>query len=381
MVDTVKIVISGYYGYSNCGDEAVLLSILLALQEQGDREGIRYDPVILSSNPELTAKMYGVKSVHRMKLLEIMRAIALSDGLISGGGSLLQDATSWRTIPYYLSIIKLAQWLGKPTFIYGQGVGPIHQCKFYPFIRKTLGGSQLLTVRDEESKSLLCAIGLPNNSIHVVSDPVMGLASCASKPYRLINDTREEKTYTIGVSVRFWNKDRSELDALAQTLLMLVISESVRIRFLPFHYHVDFKASEYVISRIPEQYHTSIVVVKEFTDPLEMLKQVSECDVIIGMRLHSLIYAATQHIPMVGISYDPKIDQFLDRLHMKPSSSTATFDVNLVYEDIVQLMNHREKWVDAKQDVINELKQTAQLPSKMISSYYRDLYDKMALKG
>ena len=75
--------------------------------------------------------MYGVKAYHRMKPGSLIRALREADGLISGGGSLLQDATSSKTIPYYLAVLKIAQWLGKPTFIYSQGIGPVSRPMFY----------------------------------------------------------------------------------------------------------------------------------------------------------------------------------------------------------------------------------------------------------
>lgn len=117
-----KLVISGYYGFRNSGDEAVLKSILTALEEESQRSNITIEPIVLSGDPESTTAMYGVRSVHRMKLKEVREALKESDGLISGGGSLLQDATGLKSIPYYLGVIKLAQWLKKPTFIYAQGL-------------------------------------------------------------------------------------------------------------------------------------------------------------------------------------------------------------------------------------------------------------------
>ena len=118
-----KIVISGYYGFRNSGDEAVLKSILLALKDEGGAQGVLIEPIVLSGDPAWTTEMYGVKAVHRMKPLDLLKAIGSCDGLISGGGSLLQDVTGGKTIPYYAGIIKLAQLLGKPTFIYAQGIG------------------------------------------------------------------------------------------------------------------------------------------------------------------------------------------------------------------------------------------------------------------
>ncbi|MFX3634067.1 MAG: polysaccharide pyruvyl transferase family protein, partial [Candidatus Pristimantibacillus sp.] len=170
-----RIVISGYYGFRNSGDEAVLRSILLALAEQGPAEGVRIVPIVLSADPAWTSQMYGVEAVHRMRPAEVWKALRGSDGLISGGGSLLQDATGTKTIPYYTGIIKLAQLLGKPTFIYSQGIGPVSRRWMDPMIRDVMKRSKYVSVRDAESAELLGRIGVPHGRIEVVPDPVMGL--------------------------------------------------------------------------------------------------------------------------------------------------------------------------------------------------------------
>ncbi|OMD20616.1 polysaccharide pyruvyl transferase family protein, partial [Paenibacillus odorifer] len=163
-----KIVISGYYGFHNSGDEAVLQSILIALQQHAQAAGIEIEPIVLSIDPEWTSATYGVKSVHRMKLVEVRQAIYESSGLISGGGSLLQDVTGSKSIPYYLGIIKLAQWMGKPTFIYAQGIGPVHRKLFHPLIKSVFRKCTYISVRDEQSRELLLSMGLEQKNIEVV---------------------------------------------------------------------------------------------------------------------------------------------------------------------------------------------------------------------
>lgn len=358
------IVISGYYGFNNSGDEAVLQSILLALKEQGKAAGIHIKPVVLSVNPELTRTMYGVDSVHRMKLGQIWKALKASDGLVSGGGSLLQDVTGTKTIPYYTAIIKMAQWLGKPTFIYSQGIGPVNRRVFDPFIRSAFRASEYISVRDEESAQLLRTIGLTKEAIDVVPDPVMGL------PLRAAETDSKSEVPLIGVSVRFWNENRSELDGLAKALRQVLIErESARVRFLPFHLPSDQKASEYVIAQLGDIATDRIEVARGVTHPQDMLGEVSRCSLLVGMRLHSLIYAASQYVPMVGISYDPKIDQFLNRLDMKAAASTESFSHGKVASEMVSLLDGAEAWKQEKHDAIERLKLQAQQPAQRIAAF------------
>lgn len=187
--------------------------------------------------------MYGVRAVHRMKLKEVREAIKESDGLISGGGSLLQDATGLKSIPYYLGVIKLAQWLKKPTFIYAQGIGPVNRKMFNPMIRSVFKACKYVSVRDEQSAEYLRGLGLQWNQIHVVPDPVMGLPLPEAKAEDVSSVAVNAQTANvhtelpvIGVSVRFWESDRKELTAIAAGLKKLCSKRPFTCVFYPFTY-------------------------------------------------------------------------------------------------------------------------------------------------
>lgn len=371
-----RLLISGYYGFDNSGDEAVLLSILQALQLQ---EEIPIEPVVLSNDPAATAARYGVESVHRMKPGALWQAVRSCDGLISGGGSLLQDVTGSMTIPYYLGILRLAQQLGKPTFIYSQGIGPVHRRKFYPLIRSVLRKVRYLSVRDEQSAELLVKMGIEREVIDVVPDPVMGLG--AEQPDNLAQhrqqmmDSMAPMKPTIGVAVRYWETDRSDLRFIAETLRLVVDKRDAKLLFLPFHEPEDEQASHEVIRWMEEMTNPSAAldteVVTGLRHPQQMFDRAGTCDVMTGMRLHALIYAASQFVPMAGISYDPKIDHFLNRLHMAPVGTTKSLDPKRASEAILALIDGRESWMKDKEALINDLKRKSQIPAQQIGKFLR----------
>ncbi|WP_405117186.1 polysaccharide pyruvyl transferase CsaB [Paenibacillus sp. FSL K6-1217] len=378
-----KIVISGFYGFRNSGDEAVLQSILNALRKQSQAAGITLEPVVLSIDPEWTAATYGVESVHRMKLGEVRRALSESAGLISGGGSLLQDVTSSKTIPYYLGIIKLAQWMGKPTFIYAQGVGPVNRKLFHPLIKSIFRKCAYISLRDEQSRLLLQSMGLNIDEIDVVPDPVMGL--------ELPKDMQTEHTdagsvagdtpdsglqggpATVGVSVRFWEQSRQELDALAEGLVKASAVQPLHVRFLPFHHSADNEASRYVMQKMGrgiEDNGGSVTIREDALHPLQMLQEVSRCQALIGMRLHSLIYAAGQRVPLLGVSYDPKIDHFLERVACQPVGKTDTLEADKVAAGVLELLSSGESWRQEREPLIAALVQAAEAPARRIAQYF-----------
>ena len=96
-----EIAISGYYGFSNAGDEAMLAAMIEVIGDLAPEAII----TVISGNPDDTRRRHGVQAVHRLDVPAVMRLLKRSKLLISGGGSLLQDVTSERSLYYYLGVM------------------------------------------------------------------------------------------------------------------------------------------------------------------------------------------------------------------------------------------------------------------------------------
>lgn len=166
-----KVCISGYYGFDNAGDEAILLAMIQGLQKEFPDIEIS----VLSNNPEKTEAEYGVKAYDRWKWWQIQKAIMEADILISGGGGLLQDVTGRKSIMYYTHVMKMALHRKRPVFIFSQGVGPVNDNWSRNHAAKVLRKAARITVRDEDSAALLHRWGLRRGRIHVTADPVLTL--------------------------------------------------------------------------------------------------------------------------------------------------------------------------------------------------------------
>lgn len=292
----MKVVISGYYGFDNIGDEAILKSIIASLK----KEKTDIEITVLSNNPKHTEKNYNVKSVNRWNLPNIYKELLNSDGLISGGGSLLQDITSSRSIVYYTSIMGLAKLAKKPIFIYAQGVGPINKKVNRSITKHFLDKVDYISLRDEDSANLVKSIGV-NKNIEVVPDPVMGL----DIPY--IEPVIRNKSYII-VSVRKWNNaDKGYLKNIA-IACDNIVKQGIDVLLLPMHGNLDEETSR-ELSMLMNQ---KVEILSSNMNMEEKLKYIKSAKLIIAMRLHALIFAGTVNTPMIGISYDPKIDSYLN---------------------------------------------------------------------
>ena len=364
------IVVSGYYGFQNSGDEAVLHAIVTALRDEAKALGAPAPRiVVLSGDPAETARLHGVEATHRMRPLAVLGALRRADALISGGGSLLQDVTSAKSVFYYLAVLRLGRWLRVPTFIYAQGVGPIRdRARFGPMIRSAFEKSRYISVRDEESKALVASFGVAAERVNVVPDPVMGMGLSLSSPPA--SGSGASASPRIGVSVRFWREDRSELARIAAALQSVLAGRAdAKVALLPFHLPSDKLASEFIADRLREAGYgpDRVEVHGGAAHPSDMLREVARCDLLVGMRLHSLIYAATAGVPPVAVSYDPKIDQFMRRLGDAPVGDTDGLDADALASAVLERLEvGKNAWYGEKRAAIEEMQQNSRAPAQQI---------------
>ncbi len=297
-----KIVLSGYYGFNNLGDEAVLAGITSLLKNKNKELKI----TVLSASPQKTAELYGVNAVSRSSIIQILAVLAEADLFISGGGSLLQDVTGSFSVPYYLGLAWLAKMQGSKTVYYAQGAGPLNKSWSRKLTALSLNRFELLGVRDQGSKELLKNTGV-KKEIKLTVDPVFALYDPLSNKRQQIKGKLE-----VGISVRPWSVDY--LDELAAGLNQFARKKNIKFILFPMHQGSDDQISlalkekleaESEIFELPEQ-------------PQKALKSFSQLDLFVGVRLHSLIFALLNQVPLLALSYDPKIEGLLSELDYLP---------------------------------------------------------------
>lgn len=297
-----KIVVSGYYGFNNLGDEAILAGITSLLKKQNSDIKI----TVLSASPKQTAELYNVNAVSRNSVLEIFSALAEADLFISGGGSLLQDVTGNFSVPYYLGLAWLAKIQGTKTIYYAQGAGPLNKKWSQKLTAFTLNRFNLIGVRDKGSEQLLKEIGVKKN-IKLTVDPVFGLHDPLNNKRQKIKGKIE-----IGISVRPW--PLKYLDELAAALNQFSQNKNIKFILFPMHQGSDEEVSYNLKNKLTAEAE----VYKLPEAPQKALKSFSDLDLFIGVRLHSLIFALLNKIPLLALSYDPKIEGLMSELDYLP---------------------------------------------------------------
>lgn len=307
----MRIALSGYYGFDNAGDEALLSAITMSLKRL--RPDLEF--LVLSGNPAKTAHLHDVQAVYYMNPWQVLLGLLRSDLLISGGGSIFQDVTSGRSLAYYISVVALAKLLGKPVIFYAQGVGPINR-PLSKFLMRLVGNRvDRITLRDQDSLMLLRQLGVDRPEIQVTSDPVFSLIPTGEDHQSIATqlDKLQPDLPVIGVSVRKWPALEGYQHTLARCLDHLV-DRGYQVLFIPMAYPEDLTESR----RVADLMEKPASLIEEDLHSREHLALIERLHFMIGMRLHALVFSASMGVPFAGISYDPKIDAFLKEFDLTP---------------------------------------------------------------
>lgn len=360
-MNSVKsILMSGYYGFDNSGDDAILKAIVKDIRKSDENIEI----VVLSNNPEKTREMYDVSAVNRFKLKEVFKSIRETSLLISGGGSLLQDVTSTRSLFYYLAIMTLAKMLKKPVMVYANGIGPINK-KINRFLtRLILNKVDLITLREDDSRGYIQDMNIYNENIMVTADPVFTLEPVSDNRVKdiLKAESIPLSEGFIGISIRKWKNDDGLIDIISRAIDYVTDKYNIKVLLIPMHYPEDLDISLKVLGNVKTE---DCFVLRDRYNVEEIMGIIKILDLIVAMRLHSLIYAATQEVPMVGLSYDPKVDGILSSLEMEHICHVEDLEYEKLVENIDDAWKRREELKDNLKRRDKELKKKALLNVKM----------------
>ena len=301
----MKFVISGYYGFNNSGDDALLLSIINGIKEAyGDS-----DITVLSNSPKDTEKQYGVRAINRYNLASMLYHMKNCDLLISGGGTLIQDATSTKSLLYYLFVIKLAKMLKKKVMLYANGIGPLNSFQNIEKTKRVLNETDLITLRDENSLKELEQIGEYDPVIKLTADPAFLLEADDKCDDILKSYGVPQDLPLMCISVRKWkNNPENFEEIIAQFCDDAYEKYGLFTVLMPMQQNVDFEIANNIKNKMKNR-----AVILGTNYPISTLMSVMrKMTVCVGMRLHTLIYAANSIVPTVGIVYDPKVSGFME---------------------------------------------------------------------
>ena len=342
------IVISGYYGFDNSGDDSILRAIIQEFKTF--YPSIRI--VALSKKPEETSKLYGIESVNRLDFIKIIRKIRHTKLLISGGGSLIQDVTSNKSLFYYLSIIKIAEFFKKKVMLYANGIGPVTNKNNYKHITSVLNNVDLITLREPSSYEEIKSYGVDKPEISITADPAFNLFTADDTEVNEIltkNGIPGDTPYCV-IALRPWKtmaQDFStQIASISEYLYNKYNIASVFVKMQPIH-------DTEITKRVFNEVSTKAFFIKESLTPTQLLGLINKAELTIGMRLHTLIYSIKCNTPAIGIVYDPKVDSLMDY-------SNHPYKVPVEDPNPLTLERYVDEIMDKKDDIKEQLKAVAE---------------------
>ena len=334
------ILVSGYYGYSNAGDEAILEALNQSVRRTSPGTGL----TVLSGNPAVTENTYGCRAVPRFSPWKLYRAVKNCDALISGGGSLLQDATSTRSLLYYLMVIRLAERRGKTVFLLANGIGPVRKRGNRKLVARAVREAQYITLRDPESAAELGSMGVERPDLAVTADPVYLLEpGDPAAAQNALNAAGVGSDPFAAISIRPWKNDAALEEKVAAICDGIVTQYGLKPLFIPMQQGVDDAMARRILGKMKEKGY----LLENTPRGRDIMAVLGKSRLVLSMRLHSLIFAANMAVPAVGISYDPKLDANLKLLGQPSAGTVETLEAGTALRLIGETLEHREERVSA----------------------------------
>jgi len=359
------IVISGYYGFSNMGDD----SLLLAFINKVKKEKTDINITVFSKKPQKMECIYGVKCVNRFNFFKIFKEIKNTKLLITGGGTLLQDSTSTRSFFYYLSIIKIAVHYNKKIFLYANGLGPINKKSNIKKIKKIIPLIDKISLREKESYEYLKNLGIKCDNVSISADPVFLLdnADCSQNEYLYLDHKLDNNKKYYIIATRGKNLPIGFENALLEVCQRIESEYHMTPIFVAMQEKVDYALAERLSSKIKNSITIKNLSANDFINFIN-----DKAEFVIGMRLHSAIYSMLASKPIIGIVYDPKIEYFFKYIESKYYIQIDEFDFDKFFYMVSSVLQHKNEITTHNEKKLYQLKKLAAKDIENINSLLID---------
>ncbi len=333
---STDVVISGYYGFRNSGDDSILKVIIDDLKTACPNVKI----TVLSQRPAETSRDFGIHSIDRFDFLTIWRLFKRTKLLISGGGSLIQDVTSSKSLFYYLSIINLAKHRGAKVMLYANGIGPLTKQRNLKYVKSTLEKVDYITLREQSSLEEITSIMSSPDKCEITADPAYNAnAEDGNKiALALQKDGVKEGEKFFAISIRNWGSlDPQAVDKICRFCEWVYNQYNIKPFVIPMQKKLDQAISAKISSALTVPHFVNL----KGYQPEVMMGIIGNAEFVLGMRLHTLIYAVKMGVPAIALDYDPKVAAVMKSAGLKYSQTVDSLDADKLCEYAREIIENR----------------------------------------
>lgn len=367
-------IISGYYGFRNIGDDALLMSIIKDLKVF--KPDIKL--LILSKIPIVTSRDFQVDSINRVNMLRVFQAMKISKVFIYGGGNLLQDNTSTRSLLFYLSMVWLAKKLKMKVMFYANGIGPLKKGLSRMLTKKIMNKVDVITLREQLSFTELEHMEIGKPRILLTADAALTVTdSCSASDEDILQHLGIQKdTPLLGISLRKYpGHEKFEHEKYEAVIAKVADHMAAAYGAFPVLIPMQHPDDLPILENVAAKMHHKCCIVKEKLNVFQTYSLISKMYVILGMRLHALVFSAVAAVPMVGLVYDPKIQGFLDCINQPSAGDVRLLEFDNLEKLAGQVWQNRDDISKQLESGIPALKEKARENAKVAVELITSSYE------
>jgi len=326
---STQLLLGGYFGCGNLGDDAILLGFLQLISNEG------FDVTVMAGSPEDTHRNYGVRTIPRKDAAAYKAALAQCEALVLPGGSIFQDASSTRSVLYYQQLVSAAKKANKRVVMLGQGVGPLTS-----FVGKRLASSAFraadaIAVRDPDSVNLIRQLGIPGSPT-LTGD----LAFLLPKPVadEDVQNFQVGGMRSIGIAPRPFGKSSGATVALYADLCRALFARQM----MPVLIEMDAAHDGPLILEIEKACRGKVPSLRRLATPMQLQSRMMRLDAVVAVRLHAGILAAALGVPPYLVGYDPKVTALAKQLDVPCAPSPDRLTAERLTDGLVEFLKQRD---------------------------------------
>lgn len=324
-----RLLLAGYFGAGNLGDDAILMGFVEGLRDKP------YEIRVIAGSPERVMRHYGLVAVPKMDMGAIKTAIDESDALVFPGGSIFQDVTSTKSVIYYSKLVDMAKKAKKKVIILGQGVGPLKGFVGKRFAAGAFNAADVVAVRDPASVATLKLIGYKGTP-RVTAD----LAFLLAKPEMPADGTSfgVANMKTIGINCRPVAGDKNIVKVFGDLVRLLY-----NAGYVPVMLPMDDVEDRKLLDDIAKAHGGKVPELKGISTPKQLQERIMRMEGLIAMRLHAGVLAATVDVPAYMVSYDPKVAAFANLMGYPAPPNVQGVTAQRIFDGFQTFIKDRDK--------------------------------------
>ncbi len=302
-----RVVVCGSYGRGNAGDDAILKAVIRGIYEAEKNAEI----CVMSKNPKQTRLHYKVRSIYTFNVFKMLFEMKRSTLYINGGGSLIQDSTSSRSLYFYLFTLKAAKLCACRVMMYGCGIGPVSRKNNRRLAARVIERCvDCITLRDPDSYEELRDMGVCRPEMFLAADPTLEIAPA---PEREIEKVFEKEGLSLFenylcLAMRNWKNIEDKIPHIVSSAVYAAKQYGLKIALIPMERARDIAIAE----RLKKEIGDDAVIIRGEYDVHTVIGILSKMRIIMAMRLHALVFGAGQGVATIGIAYDHKVTGFMN---------------------------------------------------------------------